>query len=314
MTGRRCESGFEGVCMSRGAYSRQFEHIVFPRNELRHIAINLAPASLSASESSEVLVPWANEEMEFATWLLARAGLDARSYRHETLQRRLPACLRSLRARSCQHAREILDQRPTAIHTALSALLVGVTSFFRDAAVFEQLRHELWQTMDERGQGIYAWSIGCSDGAELYSLGMIVADHGRLAESYLLGTDCRSDAIEQARTGVYSAAATQHVPADLKTRYLDRNGSCFTVTTSLRKAVRWRVSSILNEFESGLWDTIFFRNTALYLHPDTVQTLWPKLEAALRPGGLLVLGRAERPSGVQRLRAIGPCLYRRQAR
>lgn len=300
--------------MSRGAYSRQFEHIVFPRNELRHIAINLAPASMIAPTPGEVLSPWANEEMEFAVWLLARVGLDARSYRHETLQRRLPACLRSLRARSCQHAREILDQRPTAIHSAISALLVGVTSFFRDSAVFEQLRQELRQTMDERGQGIYAWSIGCSDGAELYSLGMIVADQDRLAESYLLGTDCRSDAIELARMGSYGHLATQHVPSELKTRYLERNGSCFTVTPTLRKAVRWRVSSILNEFESGLWDVIFFRNIALYLHPDIVQTLWPKLEAALRPGGLLVLGRAERPSGVQRLRAIGPCLYRRQAR
>lgn len=300
--------------MSRGAHSRQFEHIVFPRNELRNLAINLAPASSSVAELVETAAPWANEEMEFATWLLARVGLDAHSYRHETLQRRLPACLRSLRARSCQHAREILEQRPASIHTALSAMLVGVTSFFRDSAVFEQLGQDVRQTIQERNQGIYAWSIGCSDGAELYSLGMIVANEGRLADSYLLGTDCRGDAIERARTGVYDAALTQHVPANLKTQYLERNGSCFVVTPSLRQAVRWRVSSILNEFESGLWDVIFFRNTALYLHPDAVFSLWPKLEAALRPGGLLVLGRAERPSGVQRLRAIGPCLYRRQAR
>jgi chemotaxis protein methyltransferase CheR len=299
--------------MFRGGSAR-FEHINFPREQMHRTAINLAPTGPRQSLSSAQLPAWSQEEMEFVTWLLALSGLDACCYRPETLQRRLPACLRRLRARSLQHAREVLVQDPGAVAAATSAILVGVTSFFRDPTVFEQLGQEVRRTVEERSQGAYAWSIGCSEGAELYSLGMQLAESGHLADSYLLGTDCRVDAIEQARAGNYEAALTRQVPPTFLSEYFERNGTCLRICQHLRQSIRWRVSSILNEFESGLWDVIFFRNTALYLSPAAVMALWPKLEAALRPGGLLVLGRAERPYGAQRLRAIGPCLYRRQAR
>jgi chemotaxis methyl-accepting protein methylase len=300
--------------MIRGVYAQRFKHIIFPREEMRRGAVNLAPYAPPTEYAETFCAAWSKEEMEFVSWLLGRAGLESRDYRPETLQRRLPACLRILRANSVAQARELLEQSPATLGSAISAILVGVTSFFRDASVFEQLGKEIQRATADRAQGVYAWSIGCSEGAELYSLGMMLADRGILADSYLLGTDCRTDAIERARNAVFDTSLTRHVPAELLTRYFERNGNCLQITAELRQALRWRVSSILREIESGLWDVIFFRNTALYLRPEAVLSVWPKLEAALRPGGLLVLGRAERPYGVHRLRAIGPCLYRRHHR
>jgi chemotaxis methyl-accepting protein methylase len=48
----------------------------------------------------------------------------------------------------------------------------------------------------------------------------------------------------------------------------------------------------------------------MYFRPDVVGGLWERLCRALRPGGHLVLGKAERPAGVS-LRAVSPCIYRR---
>ena len=53
-------------------------------------------------------------------------------YRLETLERRLPACLRVIRAHSIEHAIHVLEESPPLMAPALSAVLVGVTSFFRD--------------------------------------------------------------------------------------------------------------------------------------------------------------------------------------
>ena len=39
-----------------------------------------------------------------------------------------------------------------------------------------------------------------------------------------------------------------------------------------------------------------------------------RFEQALRPGGLLMLGKAERPAGASRLTPVGPCLFRRSRR
>ena len=294
--------------------SRRFEHMVFPREDRRRVAINLTP-SVSASANLDLFnIAWAQDEADFVAWVLSHQGLDANHYRPETLQRRLPSCLRTIRATTLAQAKRILENDRHAMTAAVSSLLVGVTTFFRDPPVFDQIRIELERFARESKRGLQVCSIGCSEGAELYSLAMILDDLGMLKDSYLLGTDCRSDALEQARSGIYDASQTKWVPPTFADKYIERNEKCCKVVDSLRQCIRWRIASVLNEPEPGTWDLILFRNTAIYLRADSVRAIWSNLESVIRPGGLLVLGRAERPIGVHRLRAIGPCLYRRQPR
>jgi chemotaxis protein methyltransferase CheR/two-component system CheB/CheR fusion protein len=56
---------------------------------------------------------------------------------------------------------------------------------------------------------------------------------------------------------------------------------------------------------------ILCRNMSIYLQPGAVERLWRSLEAALRPGGTLVLGKAERPHGATDLVPTHPGVYRR---
>jgi chemotaxis methyl-accepting protein methylase len=294
--------------------ANQFRHIVFPREECRRKLVNLAPQNAAAPicEALERNLP--GDEGSFLEWLFSQAGLDIRQYRTETLHRRMSACLRTLRATSPAHARQMLEQNPRLLSTALSAMLVGVTSFFRDAGVFEQFRNDILPSLVESRSAVYAWSVGCSEGAELYSLAMILAERKILSGSYLLGTDCRPDAIAEARAGQYDAAVLREVPRRLRERHFERQGNRWVVALPIRQHLRWRVGNVLGDLEMGLWDVIMFRNTAMYLRPEAAAAVWPRLEAALRPGGVLILGRAERPAGAQRLRFLGPCIYRRQQR
>ena len=48
----------------------------------------------------------------------------------------------------------------------------------------------------------------------------------------------------------------------------------------------------------------------MYLRPESASQLWRRLYAALRPGGVLVLGKAERPAGVP-LQCLHPCIFHR---
>jgi chemotaxis methyl-accepting protein methylase len=41
--------------------------------------------------------------------------------------------------------------------------------------------------------------------------------------------------------------------------------------------------------------------------------LWQTLEPRLRPGGVLVAGKAERPLGTRGLSMIAPCIFRRES-
>jgi len=88
-------------------------------------------------------------------------------------------------------------------------------------------------------------------------------------------------------------------------------GSRYRLQRALRAAVRWRCGDALAAPEPGPWDLVLCRNVAIYLQPESAAVLWPSLATVLRPGGALVLGKAERPTGVADLVNEGPCVFRR---
>jgi hypothetical protein len=174
--------------------AERFRHIVFPAAlKQRPKVINLAASQKDLVAKAEPNCNLSAETAAFLEWLFAQAGLEARRYRPETLQRRLPACLRALRVRSAAQARRLLEETPALVGTALGAMLVGVTWFFRDVSVFDMLRNYVIPTVVAKRKALYAWSAGCSDGAELYSLALLLAESDltseRLDEVKRLGAD-----------------------------------------------------------------------------------------------------------------------------
>lgn len=244
-------------------------------------------------------------------WLLRRAGLDPRAYRAKPLQRRLPVCLRAVGAASPAEATLKLARRPELIRRALSILLLGVSEFFRDRQVFASLQSDVLPELAKRGQPLRIWSAGCSDGQELYSLAMLLDEIGLLEGSVLLGTDCRADAVACAATGAFSASAMDAVDPQLRRRYFRQSGDTCRVGSRIRAGIRWQVSNLLSDAAEPGWDLILWRNVAIYLTQDAGAAVWRKLTDALRPGGVLVSGRAERPTNTEDFCRLSGCIYRR---
>jgi chemotaxis methyl-accepting protein methylase len=288
-----------------------FRHIVFPEAARGGPPVNFAAAdgmSLCAPAAPRTA---ATEEQSFLRWLFELGGLDCSDYKIETLRRRVPSCLRALRVSSLADARQLLNRNPSLLRIAISSLVIGVTGFFRDAAVFSALADRVLPDLTSRGSAARIWSVGCSDGAELYSVSMLLADHGVLHRCYLLGTDCRGDAVKRAADGVYDAEAMKSVPREFAERYFTFDLERWRIHSFLRTVVQWRTANVLTVNEPGAWDMILCRNLAIYLRAAAAARLWQTLMASLRPGGILVLGKAERPLGADGLSAVGPCMYRR---
>jgi chemotaxis methyl-accepting protein methylase len=207
----------------------------------------------------------------------------------------------------------LLARCPYLVPSAVNALVIGVTSFFRDALVFDCLRQQVLPELCGRGRALRIWSIGCSDGQELYSIAMLLAERRVLHACELLGTDCRQDAIDRMRNATYDADNVRHLTKELRDRYMtpDPDDSVWRVAAPVRSAVRCRVANVLAAQEPGPWDLILCRNMAMYFQSETAENLWRILERCLRPGGVLVLGKAERPTSAKGLKYLGPCVYRR---
>lgn len=258
------------------------------------------PAALRTSEPAD----------PFLAWVLHRAGLAAESYRGRPLQRRLAACLRALHANTEAQARQRLTQRPDLLPSAISALLIGVTDFFRDQPVFDALRRQVLPELARPARPLRIWSAGCSSGAELYSVAILLDQAGLLAKSHLLGTDCREDAITDARECLYSSHELRGMEPSPRRRHFEPVGALWRPIEPLRRRVHWKVADLNRGVEDGPWDMILWRNMAIYLTAEAAGPIWRGLVSALAHGGVLVVGKAERPPVELPLTCMARCIYR----
>lgn len=224
--------------------------------------------------------------------------------------RRVPACLRVLRAGSIAEAHERLDKHPEMMARALDALLIGTTDFFRDRPVFDTLQDSVIPDLLERTRHPRVWSAACSDGAELYSVAMTFALFGELKEGQFLGTDCRRQVVDQARRGQFAWPRMCGIREPQRSLFTTRHAGqdAGGISPEIRRAIRWRTADVLADEPGGPWDMILCRNLAIYLDPGAVSRLWQTLADALAPGGILVVGKAEKP-GVPGLRKLHPSIY-----
>jgi len=142
---------------------------------------------------------------------------------------------------------------------------------------------------------------------------MLLVEYGALEPESVesLGTDCRPDAHDRAAAGVFEPSAVKGLTPPLLQRYFRFDGVHYQIHRAIRAAATWRRADLLSAPEPGAWDLVLCRNLAIYLQPEATAALWASLAAAVRPGGALVLGKAERPVGVAGLVPDGPCIYRR---
>jgi len=280
-----------------------FEGIAAPAN--RPMAV---PRSYVAHDSCDEIA--ASVHAFFET-LLAHVQLRRTAYRCKALERRLAACLRFLRVATPDEARRKIEEQPHLASATVSVALLGVTDFFRDRIVFDRINEYVLPLLIAQHERLRIWSAACSDGPELYSVAMLLAEHRQLGRCELLGTDCREDAIACARTGRYSIERAVGIDARWRDRFMNRVADEADVIEPLRHATRWKVADLFGDPEPGPWHMILWRNMAIYLEPAVAESVWRHLCAELVPGGFLVAGKADyAPHGLPLVR-VGNCIYRK---
>lgn len=251
------------------------------------------------------------EENGFISSLFGITDLSLNAYRSGALTRRLPACLRFLRANDVQQASLKIWDNPALATAALNVVLLGVTEFFRDRAVFDQLRSKVLPLLFARKTRLRIWSAACSEGQELYSVGMLLAEMGRLADCELVGTDLRNEAVVQASSGVFARSSLDHMDESRRHRFFTEGGNSALIDPVLRAQTRWTAANLLRDVEAGPWDVILWRNMAIYLENEAAERVWEGLCAELQPDGYLIGGRADVPPKWLPLKRVGPCTYQK---
>lgn len=248
-------------------------------------------------------------ELEELLSLVARAGHhDLRDYRRPTLARRVMARMTSVGAADLTAYRALLERDPGEVEALARALLVHVTSFFREPAVFEALERQVVPALLAEGpppamesERLRAWVVGAATGEEAYSLAVALAGAcgARGADWDVLATDREPRMLEAARAGAYALEALDGLPPACRAALFEVEGSVARVTAPLRRRVRFAAHDLLGPQlapEAAVladFHLVLCRNVLLYLDPRAQALALERLGAVLRGGGALVLGHAE---------------------
>ena len=250
----------------------------------------------------------------FLAWLLQRAGLDASAYRPNALHRRLAACLRHCQTSAPETARAMVEEKPELISALLNRVLIGVSTLFRDQAIFDHLRDTVLPELLRVQHGLRVYSAGTADGQELVSIAILLTELGALDRSKLFGIDCRPDAIANARTGVFSEADLKTIAPDYHAKYFSAAGREWSVRPELQRAIEWRAADLTTFRSETTWDLILFRNVSIYLEEPHATKAWANLCDQLRPGGFVVTGTSEKPPAALPLTRMAAAIYRKTER
>jgi chemotaxis methyl-accepting protein methylase/PAS domain-containing protein len=234
--------------------------------------------------------------------LRTQTGNDFSYYKRNTLYRRVERRMGIHQITKMAGYVRYLQQNSQELDLLFKELLIGVTNFFRDPAVWEELRSKIIPallTTRAPAHSLRAWVPGCSTGEEAYSLAMVFREAVEELNPktnfalQIFATDLDRDAIDKARAGVFSDNIAADVSPERLSRFFIKEEHGYRVRREIREMVIFAPQNIIMDPPFTKLDLLSCRNLLIYLTADVQKKLMPLFHYSLNPGGVLLLGSAE---------------------
>ena len=322
------EAGYDG--MPRSAIETGLADFVLPLaaipGALSAYRIAAADPVDSGADAPHLPETDARGVPDILAMLRAETGHDFDPYKSGTMGRRIARrmAMAGLRPADMAGYQAMLRADRAELEALAGDLLIHVTSFFRDRAVFDVLERTTIPNLvgaHQAGQALRVWVAGCSTGEEAYSLAMLLLEQieaaGHPIKLQVFASDVDAEAIAAARDGAYPPAIEEVVSAARLARFFVREESGWRAAPDLRAAIVFTVQDVLADPPFSRLDMVSCRNLLIYLRPDAQARVIEAFHFALGDGGILLLGSAENPAGaVGRFEAASKAerIYRRVGR
>jgi len=288
--------------MPRSAIESVIVDIVAPANQLPMKLIEFIKFIPKMILDAEVEVKNKSNIDKIIILLREQSGHDFSMYKKNTLFRRIEKRKGVHQIERIENYVRFLQENPKEVEILFKELLIGVTSFFRDIAVWEKLEvtifPELLREMPD-GAVLRAWVAGCSTGEEAYSLAILFKEtvekfkNCRNISLQIFASDLDSDAIEIARKGVFAKSIVSDVSPERLNRYFVEESGCFRVTNAIREMVVFAPQNVIKDPPFTKLDILTCRNMLIYIEPELQKKIIALFHYSLNPGGLMVLGTSE---------------------
>lgn len=187
----------------------------------------------------------------------------------------------------------------------IDAMTTNETMWFRDIYPFEILKKELLPELAKNKSPIRIWSAASSTGQEAYSISMTTSEFqqsnpGKLTSKVeVVGTDISQTVVDQAKKGHYDELSViRGLLPERRDKFFSKKDDKWAVNPDIMQRARFTELNLLNSYTLlGKFDIIFCRNVLIYFSSDMKKDILERMAQILKPGGTLILGGSESPTG-----------------
>jgi chemotaxis protein methyltransferase CheR len=221
-------------------------------------------------------------------------SIDLAQYKEAQMKRRLTTLRLKRGFNTFVTFFDAMMKDKTLFYEFLDRMTINVSEFWRNPNRWEIMEKKYIPEMLRKNRRLKVWSAACSTGEEPYTLAMILAEQGALADAHLVATDLDDGALEKAKKGIYLDRSLRDVPNSYVKKYFRQDqATTYLISDELKKAVKFQKQNLLiDTFDTG-FDLIVCRNVIIYFTEEAKHVLYQKFSRALKPGGLLFVGSTE---------------------
>jgi chemotaxis protein methyltransferase CheR len=229
----------------------------------------------------------------FYDWVYKSYGLTLDAYKDAQMQRRIASVMRKAGARNLKEYSELIKNNDSIRNDFFDQVTINVTEFFRNKDKFEEFQQTLTEKIIPKFKNIKVWSAACSNGAEPYTVGMILHSKGVEKNSRIIASDIDVNILDKAKLGQYPDRDLKNLDSQLLTKYFSKDGSDFTIKENIKKLVSFKRHDLINDKYEKDFHAIICRNVTIYFKNDVRNEIYHKFSEALVPGGIFFIGATE---------------------
>jgi two-component system CheB/CheR fusion protein len=233
------------------------------------------------------------------SYLKESRAFDFTGYKRASLMRRVRHQMMQVGVSSFDDYYDYLQVHPDEFTALFNTILINVTGFFRDVEAWEYLTANALPALLEKvgDEPIRVWSAGCATGQEAYSLAMALVEAlGAAAfrqRVKIYATDVDEDALTIARQATYTEKEVRGLPEGYLEKYFEPVNGRFAFRKDLRRNVIFGRNDMVQDAPISRIDLLACRNALMYFNAETQSRIVSRLGFALKPDGILFLGKAE---------------------
>jgi len=187
-------------------------------------------------------------------------------------------------------------------------ITVNTTEIFRDPEIWRTINKDIIPSLKNE-QRINIWHAGASTGQEVYTMLIMLKQHGLFEKSKIYASDINIDVLKVAESGKYKYREIDEYIKNFNDTYeetennynindyfkISRNRNLIRVKQNLLEKVQYKkhdLTNLTNPF-AVKYNVIFCRNVLIYFNHKLQNKIFKMFYDSLFTGGTLIVGKHE---------------------